>query len=58
MLIDPIPTGPLRREIAEMIRGWNGRPNPAVAVRESPDAAEFERTLQFVPYIMRESERY
>ena len=39
-------------------RAWGGRPNPAVAVREPPDAADFESTLQFVSYIMRESHRY
>jgi len=27
-------------------------------IRESPDAADFERTLEFVQYIMRERERY
>jgi hypothetical protein len=37
---------------------WNGRPNPAVSVREPPDPAEFERTLAFVRYVMDESARY
>lgn len=39
-------------------RAWGGRPNPAVAVREPADAADFESTLQFVRLIIRESERY
>lgn len=38
-------------------RAWACRPNPAVAVREPPDGADYERTLEFVRYIMRESER-
>jgi hypothetical protein len=39
-------------------RAWGGRPNPAGAVREAPDAVDFESTLQFVSYIIRESEQY
>lgn len=39
-------------------RAWACRPNPATAVREPPDHADYERTLEFVRYIMRESERY
>ena len=39
-------------------RSWGGRPNPAVSVREPPDAADFERTLAFVSYVMEESARY
>ena len=39
-------------------RAWDCRPNPTVAVREPPDVADFECTLQFVEFIMRESERY
>lgn len=39
-------------------RTWACRPSPAVSVREPPDSADFERTLQFLRYIMRESERY
>ena len=38
-------------------RAWDTRPNPAVTVREPPDAADFETTLQFVKAIVRESER-
>ena len=38
-------------------RAWDTRPNPAVAVRERPDPADFEMTLQFVKAVLRESER-
>jgi hypothetical protein len=39
-------------------RAWGGRPNPAVSVREPADPVDFERTLQFVRFILHESERY
>jgi hypothetical protein len=39
-------------------RAWACRPNPAAAVREPPDGADYERTLAFVRYIMRKSERF
>lgn len=39
-------------------RAWACRPNPAVAVREPPDGADYDQTLEFVRYIMRESERF
>jgi hypothetical protein len=39
-------------------RAWSGRPNPAVSVREPADSVDFERTLEFVRLIIRESERY
>ena len=39
-------------------RAWACRPNPAVAVREPPDDTDYDQTLEFVRYIMRESERY
>jgi predicted nucleotidyltransferase len=39
-------------------RAWDCRPNPALAVREPPDGADFARTLEFVQYIMHESEQY
>ncbi len=38
-------------------RAWDGRPNPAVAVREPADCVDFASTLQFVKYVMRESAR-
>lgn len=39
-------------------RAWACRPHPAVAVRQPPDGADYDQTLEFVRYIMRESERY
>ena len=39
-------------------RAWDCRPNPAAAVREPPHTGDFERTLDFVRYVIRESERY
>src|SRR5881394_3229149 len=39
-------------------RAWDGRPNPAVAVREPPNFADYEHTLEFVKYVIRESEDY
>lgn len=39
-------------------RAWDGRPNPAVAVREPANPADFERTLEFVRVVIGESERY
>ena len=39
-------------------RAWDCRPNPAVAVREPPNSADFERTLQFVRYVLEEGERH
>ena len=39
-------------------RAWDGRPNPAVAVREPADPTDFESTLQFVRAVIRESARY
>jgi predicted nucleotidyltransferase len=39
-------------------RAWGGRPNPAASVREPADPIDFESTLRFVEFAMRESERY
>jgi hypothetical protein len=39
-------------------RAWDGRPNPAVSVREPADIADFDSTLQFVRFIILESKRY
>jgi predicted nucleotidyltransferase len=36
-------------------RAWATRPNPAVAVREPADPTDFESTLQFVKYVIKES---
>ena len=38
-------------------RAWNGRPDPAVSVRQRPDPREFQRTLRFLAMIMAESKR-
>ena len=37
---------------------WDGRPNPAVSVRQTADPAELERTLEYIQYIIEESARY
>lgn len=39
-------------------RAWDGRPDPAAAVREPADSAVFSRTLQFVQAVIAESARY
>ncbi|WIG60194.1 MAG: hypothetical protein OJF49_002942 [Ktedonobacterales bacterium] len=39
-------------------RTWAGRPNPAVAVRERADLADFAATLEFVRYMLNEARRY
>jgi hypothetical protein len=39
-------------------RAWGGRPNPAVSVRQPADPVDFDDTLQFVRFIIHESERY
>jgi hypothetical protein len=36
-------------------RTWDGRPNPALAVRQPADATDFQATLDFARYIMRAS---
>jgi len=33
-------------------RSWEGRPNPAVSVRQSADPNDFQDTLEFVRYVM------
>jgi hypothetical protein len=39
-------------------RTWEGRPNPALTVRQLPDPKEFERTLEFVRYVLELSPKY
>jgi len=39
-------------------RAWDGRPNPAFSVRQPADPEEFERTLEFVRYVIRVSTHY
>jgi hypothetical protein len=36
-------------------RAWEGRPDPARSSREPADPADFERTLEFVEYVIREA---
>lgn len=36
-------------------RAWDGRPNPALSVRQPADAEDFENTLEFVRYVINES---
>jgi len=36
-------------------RAWDGRPNPAFSVRQPADPEDFENTLQFVKYVINES---
>jgi predicted nucleotidyltransferase len=38
-------------------RAWSSRANPAISVRQPPNATEFERTLAFVRLCMREAEK-
>jgi len=38
-------------------RAWLTRPNPAISVRQPPDADDFTFTLEFVRYVMSEAER-
>jgi hypothetical protein len=39
-------------------RTWDGRPDPAVSVRQPADPDEFERTLEFVRHVIRAGARY
>lgn len=39
-------------------RAWDGRPDPAVAVRQPANAADFDDTLRFVKYVIGETEKY
>lgn len=36
-------------------RAWDGRPNPALSVRQPADPQDFKRTLEFVQYIIEAS---
>ncbi|MBI4730420.1 MAG: DUF4111 domain-containing protein [Acidobacteria bacterium] len=38
-------------------RAWDGRPNPALSVRQPADPADFASTIQFVQYVMRASSK-
>jgi hypothetical protein len=39
-------------------RTWSGRPNPALSVWQLADPEDFESTLQFVRYVVNESQQY
>jgi len=39
-------------------RTWAGRPDPAASVRQRADPEDFKATLEFVQYIIGESDRY
>ena len=39
-------------------RAWDGRPNPALAVRQPADPADFRSTLEFVKYAISMSMKY
>ena len=39
-------------------RAWDGRPNPALSVRQPADSADFRSTLEFVQYAMSVSSKY
>jgi predicted nucleotidyltransferase len=39
-------------------RAWDCRPDPARQVRQPPDLEDFERTLEFVQYVMDQSRAY
>jgi hypothetical protein len=49
--LDPVWTGLIDR-------AWDGRPDPAVSVRQRADPVDFQATLEFVQYIIQESSRY
>lgn len=36
-------------------RAWDGRPNPALSVRQPADPQDLKRTLEFIPYIIQAS---
>lgn len=39
-------------------RAWDGRPNPAVSVRQPADPSEWKKTLKFMEYVMEASKDY
>jgi hypothetical protein len=38
-------------------RSWDGRPNPALSIKQSADPEDFESTLQFVHYVIEENRK-
>ncbi|MCK4975478.1 MAG: DUF4111 domain-containing protein, partial [Anaerolineales bacterium] len=39
-------------------RAWDGRPNPALSVRQPADPKDFANTLKFIQYVINESKLY
>ncbi|MCK4900171.1 MAG: DUF4111 domain-containing protein, partial [Anaerolineales bacterium] len=39
-------------------RAWDGRPNPALSVRQPADPEAFDNTLKFIQYVINESKLY
>jgi len=39
-------------------RAWDGRPNPALSVRQPADPADFKSTLEFIKYVIGASMKY
>jgi hypothetical protein len=51
--------GNLDRSWTDLIdRAWDGRPDPALSVRQTADKTDFKRTLEFVSMVMREANAY
>ena len=47
------------RSWADLIdRAWDGRPNPAVSVRQPADETDFKRTLEFVREVMKAANEF
>lgn len=38
-------------------RAWDGRPNPSKSIEEPPDQRDFDRTLEFIDYVLTEVAR-
>ena len=39
-------------------RAWDGRPNPALSVRQPADPEDFKSTLEFIQYVIKASTQY
>lgn len=46
------------QELVDSVRAWDCRPDPALSVRRPAAAADFDRTVAFVRYVIDESKRY
>lgn len=48
----------LNRSFADLIdRAWQGRPNPAVSIRQPANQTDFRRTLELVSKVMDSAKR-